>query len=338
MLTRLARRTFYSTRTQLPPLVSSEWLSTQLDRENVKVVDGSFHLPKAGRDAAKEFSQQRIPGATFFDLNEIKDKTSKLPRMMPTQDEFEVAMCQIGLKHDDIIIIYDCAGIFSSPRVWYMLKSMGAKNVHVLNGGFPIWKKEGRPVEEGPMTGGYQKEKQSFSGKFNKQSFVNYRDINRIIAGVNLPGCDHDEILILDARAVDRFVGSIDEGDGMKAGHIPTSVNLFYKSLLQEDGLHFKNSNELRKLFNDRRIDITKPIVSTCGSGVTAAVINFAIACVQYEDYKDELDPNFQPLRLYDGSWAEWGSRKDSQVATTPFETYHEKGSTAFRTDPRNVG
>eukprot|EP01084_Bolivina_argentea_P127826 226030_1 len=284
-------RSFYATRTELPPLVSGEWLQTQLERENVKVVDGSFHLPKAQRDAAKEFSQQRIPGATFFDINEIRDKSSKWPRMMPSQQDFEVGASQIGLKQDDIIVVYDCAGIFSSPRVWYMLKSMGARHVTVLDGGFPLWRQQGRPIEEGPMTGTYQKESKAFAGKLHKQSFASYRDMNRIIAGV-----DGDDVLILDARSVDRF------GDG----HIPTSVSLHFKHLLKENGLEFKTASELRTVFKDRKIDITKPIVSSCGSGVTACVINFAIACVQYEDYPDELDPDFQPLRLYDGSWAEW--------------------------------
>lgn len=319
--------------TELPPLVTGEWLETQLQRKNVKVVDGSFHLPKAQRDAAKEFSQQRIPGATFFDMNEIREKDTKLPRMMPSQQDFEVAMSQIGLKHDDIIIVYDCAGIFSSPRVWFMLKSMGAKNVSVLNGGFPIWKKEGRQIEEGPMTGTYQTEQNAFSAKFNKQSFANYRDINRIIAGVG----QEDDVLIVDARSMERFAGQIDEGEGKKAGHIPTSVNLFYKHLLNDDGLTFKSVDELRNVFKQKRIDITRPIVSTCGSGVTAAIINFAIACVQYEDYDDELSPDFQPLRLYDGSWAEWGSKPESKVATTPVEVHKERGFTQFGQAPRTT-
>ena len=296
-------------------------MQTQLQRENVKIVDGSFHLPEAQRDAAKEFSQQRIPGATFFDMTEIRDKNTKLPRMMPSQQDFEVAMSQIGLKHDDIIIVYDCAGMFSSPRVWYMLKSMGAKNVSVLNGGFTVWKKEGRPIEEGPMTGTYQKETAAFAAKFNKQSFANYRDMNRIIAGVA-----GEDVLIVDARSMERFAGHIDEGPGKKAGHIPTSLNLFYKRLLKDDGLHLRSVDELKRVFDDRNIDIKKPIVSTCGSGVTAAIINFAIANIQYEMIEDEMDPGFQPLRLYDGSWAEWGSREDSRIATQSVENQSEHG------------
>ena len=213
-----------------------------------------------------------------------------------------------------------------------MLKSMGAKNVSVLDGGFPIWKKEGRPIEEGPMTGTYQKEKNAFSAKFNKKSFANYRDINRVIAGVG----EEDGVLIVDAREMNRFAGKIDEGDGMKAGHIPTSMSLHYKLLLQDDGLHFKQVNELRKVFKEKKIDITQPIISTCGSGVTAAIINFAIACIQYEDYEDELDDGFQPLRLYDGSWAEYGSRPDTRIATLDLETQAEKGHTHFRGDPRS--
>ena len=207
-----------------------------------------------------------------------------------------------------------------------MLKSMGAKNVTVLNGGFPIWKKEGRPVEEGPMTGAYQKETKAFSAKFNKQSFANFRDINRIIAGV-----EQEDVLIVDARSIDRFAGHTPEGPGKKSGHIPTSISFHHKHMLTEDGLSMKPINALRKAFEDRKIDITKPIVSTCGSGVTAAIINFGIACLQYEDFEDELDPNFQPLRLYDGSWAEWGSREESKVATIKGEVYQEKGNTGNR-------
>lgn len=209
-----------------------------------------------------------------------------------------------------------------------MLKSMGAKNVSVLNGGFPAWKKEGRPIEEGPMTGAYQKETKAFSAKAHKQSFLNFRDINRIIAGV-----DREDILILDARSIDRFAGHTPE-PGKKSGHIPTSVSLHHKHLLKEDGIHMKTGSELQKAFEDRKIDITKPIVSTCGSGVTAAIINFGIACLQYERFDDELDPDFQPLRLYDGSWAEWGSREESKVATIKGEVYQEKGHMSDRISP----
>mmetsp|Transcript_47696 Transcript_47696/g.58633 ORF Transcript_47696/g.58633 Transcript_47696/m.58633 type:complete len:332 (+) Transcript_47696:40-1035(+) len=304
---RNCKRNFYTIKTELPPLVTGEWLETQLQRENVKIVDGSYHLPSAERDPAKEFSQERIPGAVFFDIDEIADKKSKFKHMMPSKDNFEVAMSQLGICHDDIIVIYDTTGIFSAPRVWYTFKTFGAKNVHILDGGYPLWKLENRKIETGEMTGGYQYERKAFSAKDGtKNSIIDLKGIHKILMGVQ------KDITIVDARHFDRFTGKQDAGPGLRSGHMPGAYSLFYKRLLTPDGYKFKSVNELKQEFINSKIDINEPIVTTCGSGVTAAIINFAIHLIQYNEYSD--DNNFPKMTLYDGSWAEYGSRTDTPI------------------------
>jgi len=303
---RTTKRTFYTVKTEFPPLVSTKWLQGQLERKNVKIVDGSWHHDDK-RDATKEFAQARIPGSMFFDINEIRDHNSKHPRMLPSAQDFEVHMSQLGLTNDDLIVVYEQDGVFCAPRVWYMLKTFGAKNVAILDGGFKTWKKEARPIEEGPMTGAYHSEKKAFSAKKNSKSIATVKDIQRIIYGV-------DECQLVDARASDRFLGLVEDPYkellGTQPGHVPGAINLPFKKLLVEDGLRYKPVNDLRKVFKDHNVDINKPIIAMCGSGVTACIINFGMHLVQWEDYRGDLNL-FPPLRMYNGSWAEWGSRKD---------------------------
>lgn len=225
------------------------------------------------RDGAKEFSQQRIPGATFFDLNEICDKTSKYPRMMPSTQDFEVHMSELGLTKDDIIIVYDY-GMFSAPRVWYMLKAFGAKNVCILDGGFAKWKSLNKPIETGELTGGYRGEKKAFNAKLHKLSIATMKDIYRVITNVEI------DTYIVDARSKARFSGFEEDPYknklGTRAGHMPGSINVPYKDLLQDNGIEWKSKSELKGIFTYHNLDVVNrdTIISTCGSGVTACFIN----------------------------------------------------------------
>jgi len=189
-------------------------------------------------------------------LEEIRDKNSQYPRMIPSPDEFEVHMSQLGLHNDDIIVIYDSAGVFSAPRVWYMFKAMGAKNVCLLNGGFPLWRKENRPIEEGPMTGAYQTEKKAFTARFNRFSIADLGRIKRIVAGT-------EDALIVDARSPDRFSGKLKETNpALRSGHIPGSVSLYYELLLDDTKMCYRSVSELRSIFEKYGIDIKKNLSS----------------------------------------------------------------------------
>ena len=289
--------------------MTCDWLESQLDRENVKIVDGTWHMGSPGK-GAKDFSEGRIPGATFFDLDEICNKKSKLPRMMPSTQEFEVHMSQLGLTKDDIIIVYD-NGVFSSARVWFMLKAFGAKNVSILNGGFKFWQKQKRDkIESGPMTGTYLKEKKAFAAKLHKLSIANMTDVYRVLTGV-----DADSVIV-DARSYNRWAGHEEDPYkkklGTVPGHIPGSYNIPFTLFLEENGIEWRDWRVLRNIFEKKGVEIdTKTVISSCGTGVTACFINFAIHLIQWHEFGDEGDYR-PPLRLYDGAWAEWGSRKDT--------------------------
>lgn len=202
----------------------------------------------------------------------------------------------------------------SSPRAWFMLRAFGAENVCVLDGGFPLWRKEGRPIEEGPMTGAYQSETKAFSAKLSRGCIADVRNIQRFLIGV-----EGEDLQVIDARSESRFLGREDEGLNVKKGHIPGSISLHYKLLLNNDGCTLRSADDLKRIFFDSKVDISKPMITTCGSGVSAAMINFALSVVQWESMVDgeldEMSDDLQPMQLYDGSWAEWGRLPQSAVA-----------------------
>jgi thiosulfate/3-mercaptopyruvate sulfurtransferase len=273
------------------PLVSTDWLEANLDR--VRVVDGSWHMPADGRDAAAEFLAARIPGAVHFDIEAISDRTSPLPHMLPSPEDFAAAVGALGVASTDSIVVYDSRGLFSAARVWWMFRVMGHDDVAVLDGGLPRWVAEGRAVESGPAEA---PEPRVFVPRFRPDLV---RDADQV-----LRVAESREALILDARAADRFSGAAPEPrPGLRSGHIPGSNNLPWPTLLSEGAL--LPASELAKRFAEAGVDIDRPLVTTCGSGVSAATLSLALAVLGRWD-----------VPVYDGSWSEWGGDESFPVAT----------------------
>lgn len=273
------------------PLVSTEWLAANQGR--VRVVDGSWHMPADNRDAATEFLAARIPGAVHFDLEAISDHTSPLPHMLPSPEDFAAAAGALGLASSDSIVVYNSRGLFSAARVWWMFRVMGHEDVAVLDGGLPRWVAEGRAIESGPAQAPTPR---TFTARFRPDLV---RDADAV-----LRVAESREALILDARAADRFRGEAPEPRaGLRSGHIPGSNNLPWPTLLRDGAL--LPAAELAARFAEAGVDIDRPLVTTCGSGVSAATLSLALAVLGRWD-----------VPVYDGSWTEWGGDKSFPVAT----------------------
>jgi len=272
-------------------LVSVEWLAQHLDAPDVRVVDASWYLPDAGRDAKAEYRAAHIPGAVFFDIDEICDTDSKLPHMLPSQEKFASRARKLGLGDGNRIIVYDGAGIFSAARVWWMFRAMGHNEVAVLDGGLPNWKAQGRPTDDMPP----MPRERHFTARLNR--FI-LRDAGQLIGNLRT-GAEQ----VVDARGPGRFAGKESEPrPGVRPGHIPGALNLPYAKLLASDGTMLP-LEELRRAVDAAGIDMSKPVVTTCGSGVTAAIVLLALQRLGHKS-----------VALYDGSWAEWGSRQELPV------------------------
>jgi thiosulfate/3-mercaptopyruvate sulfurtransferase len=274
-------------------LVGPSWLAERLGEPAIRIVDGSWYLPDQGRDARAEYRAGHIPGAVFFDIDAIADRASGLPHMLPNEAAFAEAAGRLGLSDTDTIIVYDGAGLFSAARVWWTLRVFGARDVGLLDGGLPAWRRAGLPLEPGEAC----PEPARFDARLDRAAV---RDHAAVAAAL-----ESGAATIVDARSPARFSGAEPEPrPGLRSGHMPRARNLPYRRLIDDEG-RLAAPDAIRQALAEAGIDPNRPIVTSCGSGVTAAIVNLALARIGKTD-----------AALYDGSWAEWGSRPDSEVAT----------------------
>ncbi|GGF55615.1 thiosulfate sulfurtransferase [Azorhizobium oxalatiphilum] len=267
-----------------PLFVSTEWLAGQLGQPDLVVVDASWYLPAAGRNGKAEYLERHVPGAVFFDLDGISDPNTDLPHMLPSAEAFAAAVGALGISESKRIVVYDGAGLFSAPRVWWTFKVFGASDVLLLEGGLPAWIAEGRPTEAGAASPAPA----SFKATLNAAMVADIGRVEQTLADRSAQ--------VLDARPNDRFSGSVPElRPGIPSGHMPGALNLPSSKVVRSGAII--PENELRAALDTSGVDLDRPVITSCGSGVTAAILWVALESI-----------GKTPLALYDGSWTEWGS------------------------------
>jgi thiosulfate/3-mercaptopyruvate sulfurtransferase len=282
--------------TTIDPLVSTDWLAAYLGDANVKVVDASYKMPGITPPAKDDYLKAHIPGAVFFDVDAVSDHTNPLPHMFPNAEQFGRDVGALGIGNGDVVVVYDAGGWIAGPRAWWMFLSYGHTNVRVLNGGLKKWRAEGRPVENGAVT----RRPATFKAAFDARRV---RSMQQMIANIASKAEQ-----VIDARASDRFEARVGEPrPGLRPGHIPGSRNVPYNNLFDPTTGAMKPLDELRAAFSGAGVKLDAPIVTSCGSGVSAAVLTLALYRLGLEN-----------PALYDGSWSEWGQPDGPPVATGP--------------------
>jgi thiosulfate/3-mercaptopyruvate sulfurtransferase len=277
-------------------LVSTDWLAARLDEPHVRVVDASFKLPGVTPTAREDYDRGHIPGAVFFDVDEIAEPGTILPHMIPSPDLFAHKMQGLGIGDDDHVIVYDSAGLSSAGRAWWMLRLFGHHGVALLDGGLPKWRAEGRPLDAAAPS----PPRRRFTARFDPALV---RDRRALIANLST---GHEQVV--DARAAPRFEGAVEEPrPGLRRGHIPGSRNLPYDQVTDPSTRQLRDAEELRRLFRDAGVALDRPIVTSCGSGVTACALVFALHLIGHPS-----------AAVYDGSWSEWGLPGDTPIETGP--------------------
>ena len=274
-------------------LVSTGWLAERLGSPGLKVVDGSWYLPAEARDPKAEYAEAHIPGAVYFDIDAIADTANPLPHMFPSAEAFAAAVGGLGIANADRVVVYDGGSMSAAGRVWWMFRAFGHENIAILNGGAGKWRAEGRPWTDAPAAAAAT----SFEARYQAALVRSVEDV--------LGAVEAGDKQILDARSAGRFQGSAPEPRaGLRGGHMPGACNLPYTDLVAENGT-MRPADELRALFEASGISLERPVIASCGSGVSATVLLLGLHLLGHRGGA-----------LYDGSWSEWGSRQDTPVVT----------------------